>query len=156
MPIKIYIIGSLANIEKIQAFAQNIRNNSLGVIVNDTWTSHGPDPDKYYYQYCKNRGYSYIEAIREPICQSVFEIDKKFIEEADMVVMLKPCGKSACLELGYATGIGKMTVIIRGANPDDYDRIDVMENFARFIFDSENNFLDNLPLLSFILDSNSI
>lgn len=153
MTFKIYIVGSLANIQKIQALAHNIRDSTISAVVNDTWTSHGPDPDKYYYQYCKNRGYSYIEAIREPICQSVFETDKKFIEDADLVVMLKPCGKSACLELGYAAGLGKMTVVIRGADPHDYDRIDVMENFATYIYDNENAFLENLPLLSFILDS---
>ena len=41
--------------------------------------------------------------------------------------MVLPCGKSAHLELGYAVGKGKRTVIFM---PEEPERWDVMYNFA--------------------------
>jgi len=43
--------------------------------------------------------------------QKAFEQDKEKIDRADAVVMIMPCGRSSHLELGYAAGKGKKTII---------------------------------------------
>ena len=41
-----------------------------------------------------------------------FHADFAALQEADTVVMILPCGKSAHLELGWAVGAGKRTSIL--------------------------------------------
>lgn len=41
-----------------------------------------------------------------------FERDRHAIEVCDILVMVMPCGRSAHLELGYASGLGKRTIIL--------------------------------------------
>jgi len=43
--------------------------------------------------------------------QKAFKQDKEKIDWADAVVMIMPCGRSSHLELGYAAGKGKKTII---------------------------------------------
>lgn len=53
----------------------------------------------------------YVEMVMHPIATAGFERDMKHLDEADTVVLVLPCGKSAHLELGYAIGQGKNTII---------------------------------------------
>lgn len=59
--------------------------------------------------------------------RQAFREDRAWIEWADVLVMLLPCGKSAHLEAGYARGLRK-TVIIYGDFPKG--EIEVMYGFA--------------------------
>jgi hypothetical protein len=66
-----------------------------------------------------------------PEAQKAFKEDKKWIEWADAVVMIFPCGNSAHLEGGYAKGRGKK-FYIWGQFPDGY--FENMYGFADGIF----------------------
>lgn len=53
----------------------------------------------------------YLELVHDPIATAGFERDMKHLDEADTLVLVLPCGKSSHLELGYAIGQGKNTII---------------------------------------------
>lgn len=59
--------------------------------------------------------------------KEAFEEDKKFIDWADAVIMLMPCGRSSHLEAGYAVGSGKKMYIMGGFVKGEFD---VMYGFA--------------------------
>ncbi len=50
--------------------------------------------------------------LRHPIAEAGFRRDMRALDEADAVVLVMPCGRSAHLELGYAVGQGKRTCIL--------------------------------------------
>jgi nucleoside 2-deoxyribosyltransferase len=41
-----------------------------------------------------------------------FQYDMSALRECDAVVMVQPCGRSAALELGWACGSGKATIVL--------------------------------------------
>ncbi len=51
------------------------------------------------------------ELLKNPIAQEAYDKDKAALDWADILVMLYPCGNDAHLELGYAVGQGKFTVV---------------------------------------------
>lgn len=69
-----------------------------------------------------------------PEARKAFEEDKKWIDWADALLMLYPCGNSAHLEAGYAKGSGKR-LYIYGSFPPGY--FENMYGFADAIFDCE-------------------
>lgn len=143
---EIYIVGSLANIPAIQEFASKLRHqwfcecDSL-LTVNDSWTAHGSTVDEEYWKYCLRQGYDYTTALHHDVAKSVFNLDKSFIERADAIIMIQPCGKSAALELGYAAGRKKFTCIIK---EEPATRIEVMENFADIVYPNKEIFFRKL------------
>ena len=139
---KIYIVGSLQNTNNIQKFSQKLRNKIPGSIVYDNWISHGPYPDVWFYKYCKKRKFTYKQAMKDIIADSVFETDKKMLQDSDIIIMLQPAGKSACLELAYFGAKGKITLIIKD-NGLDYTKVDIMEKFADIICDNLDDFWNN-------------
>lgn len=54
----------------------------------------------------------YIKALDHPIAQKGFDSDFNAMKWADTFVLVQPCGRSAHLELGWACGQGKDTVMI--------------------------------------------
>ncbi len=54
----------------------------------------------------------YQKALEHPAAERGFKFDMDALNWADTCVLLLPCGRSAHLELGYAVGAGKKTVII--------------------------------------------
>ncbi len=54
----------------------------------------------------------FIEGLEHPLAQNGFASDFEALDWADAVVMVMPCGRSAHLELGYAAGQKKTTVIM--------------------------------------------
>lgn len=52
------------------------------------------------------------EVLALPISQAGFDSDFDAMKWADTFVMLQPCGRSAALELGWACGAGKFTVVL--------------------------------------------
>jgi len=71
--------------------------------------------------------------------QEAFKEDKKFLDWADVVIMLMPCGRSAHLEAGYAVGCGKKLYIVGGFEKGEFD---VMYGFADGMYDySEIHYL---------------
>ena len=54
----------------------------------------------------------FVAALRHPIPEDAFRKDMAALDDADVVVLVMPCGASAHLELGYAAGQGKTTAIL--------------------------------------------
>lgn len=52
------------------------------------------------------------EVLALPISQAGFDSDFDAMQWADTFVMLQPCGRSAALELGWACGAGKRTIVL--------------------------------------------
>jgi hypothetical protein len=120
---KIYIIGALKN-DNIPKIAAALRPT---YDVFDQWITPGPEADQFLFQYAKQRGWNYKEALTCFAARNNFEFDKRHIDSSDIVVMVMPAGKSAHLELGYAIGMGKEAHILFDAEPD---RFDLMYNFV--------------------------
>lgn len=135
---KVYLIGALAN-RSIISLGNNIRE--LGYDVFDDWLSPGPQADEKWQEYEAERKRTYKEAIYGHHADTVFNYDLRHLKEADMVVMVLPCGKSGHLELGWAIGQGKPGYILFDKEPERYD---VMYRFATDIFFSEQDLLDVL------------
>jgi len=64
--------------------------------------------------------------------QAAFQEDRKYLEWADVVIMLMPCGRSAHIEAGYMVGSGKKMYIVGGFEKGEFD---VMYGFADGMFD---------------------
>ena len=71
--------------------------------------------------------YDAIEMLADSRTQRAFAEDKKWLDWADTVIMVLPCGKSSHMEAGYAKGQGKK-LIIYGEFPKG--EFDVMYGFA--------------------------
>lgn len=83
-----------------------------------------PDPGKYAEHDVKT--FMGLMIVKAAFCE-----DKKWLDWADAVVLLNPCGRSAHLEAGYAKGQGKQLYIIGPCRPGEHE---VMYGFADGIF----------------------
>ena len=52
------------------------------------------------------------EVLTHPIAQAAFAKDMRALQKADATVLVLPCGRSAHLELGWAAGAGKITIVL--------------------------------------------
>lgn len=52
------------------------------------------------------------KVLAHPVAQSAFALDMGALRDADATVLVLPCGRSAHLELGYATGAGQRTIVL--------------------------------------------
>ena len=52
------------------------------------------------------------EVLTHPIARAGFEKDMTALRNADATVLVLPCGRSAHLELGWATGAGQRTIVL--------------------------------------------
>ena len=50
--------------------------------------------------------------LRHPVAQAGFALDMNALKAAHATVLVLPCGRSAHLELGYATGAGQLTIVL--------------------------------------------
>lgn len=54
----------------------------------------------------------YLDALATPIAQHGFDNDMEALKACDICVLVMPCGRSAHLEAGWATGAGKKTLVL--------------------------------------------
>lgn len=54
----------------------------------------------------------YVSALNHPIAIKGFAKDMSAMQWADTFVLVLPCGRSAHLELGWAAGVGKKTIVL--------------------------------------------
>lgn len=54
----------------------------------------------------------YLQALEHKRAREGFANDMAALEGCDACVLVLPCGRSAHLELGYATGAGKIAVVL--------------------------------------------
>jgi hypothetical protein len=52
-----------------------------------------------------------VQTLKDPRCETGFSLDMNALRSCDMCVLLQPSGRSAHLELGWAAGAGKWTVV---------------------------------------------
>ena len=132
---KIYIGGALANPDVVR-LTKMLLDEKYDTF--SEWFTPGPDADVLWRDYELALGYDYREALNRPAAQQIFSFDKRHIDASDVFVMLMPCGKSAHLELGYAVGTGKRTIIYM---PEQPDRWDVMVTAADAIVYTDDELL---------------
>lgn len=133
----IYLIGSLRN-PVIREIANTLR--SRGHVVFDDWHASGPHADDIWRDYEKQRGRTYLEALKGSFARNAFNYDKQHLQEADVAILVAPAGKSGHLELGYMIGQGKRGYILL----DSPDRWDMMYLFATGVFESFENLVEAL------------
>lgn len=126
----LYLIGSLRN-PAIPEIGNKIRE--AGWDVFDDWFAAGPEADDWWRTYEISREHSYKEALSGLAARHVFEFDRTHLNRSSAGVLALPAGKSGHLELGYLIGQGKPGYILLDK---DYDRWDVMYQFATGIFDN--------------------
>lgn len=54
----------------------------------------------------------FIGGLTHPLARDGFISDFEALQQADIIVLVMPCGRSSHLELGYAAGQGKPTIIL--------------------------------------------
>ncbi len=54
----------------------------------------------------------YRECLEHPVARAGFDSDFAAMKWAEAFVLVQPCGRSAHLELGWACGAGKLTVVL--------------------------------------------
>lgn len=136
----IYLIGSLRN-PKIPELGNAIR--ALGLEAFDDWHAAGPEADDKWKEYETARGRTYAEALKGHAAAHVFSFDKHHLDRCDSAVLVLPAGRSGHLELGYMAGAGKPTYVLFD---QDYDRWDVMYQFATDVFFNQEELLKTLAV----------
>jgi len=67
------------------------------------------------------KNYDAIDMLADPRTQRAFKEDKKWLDWADCVIMIMPCGRSSHLEGGYAVGKGKKLYIVGDFPKGEFD-----------------------------------
>ena len=69
------------------------------------WSDVDPDWEKWSSD-------KFIDGLEHPLASKGFATEMEGLDWADAVVMVMPCGSSSHLELGYAVGKKKRTIIL--------------------------------------------
>lgn len=137
---RIYLASSLYNKETVVEFADILRKQ-------------GHDVDCFCDKFNVHHIFSWrdlakekteldaLEFIQNPRTQEEFVKNKKHLDWADTVIVILPCGKSSCLEAGYAKGLGKEVFIV-GHFPKG--EIDISYGFADGLYRIEPKQMDAL------------
>src|SRR5262245_19226120 len=109
MPLMIYIAGSLRNADGLAAVFDAVR--AAGHAITIDWRS-GPAPEVLFGPDHPSMTLDEMAAaLDRPAAREKFEADRDAIEQADVLVMVLPCGKSASVEFGVAVGAGEPVII---------------------------------------------
>lgn len=122
---KIYVASSWKNSNWLQCVVDHLRYHGHEV---DCFCE--PRKDRFVFHFSEIGDLEELNAIsflEDKRSKKAFEEDKKWIDWADCIVMVLPCGNSAHLEAGYAKGKGKKLYIISRFPPGEFD---VMYGFA--------------------------
>ena len=142
---KIYLASSWKNQKAVLALVESLEKEGFEVDAfcrpTDTrysfhWSELVNNEDDLKY-------YDAIEFLADLRTQRAFKEDKKWLDWADTVIMVMPCGRSSHLEAGYAVGQGKQ-LYIYGCFPKG--EFDVMYGFADRLFRT-NELSDLLTVL---------
>lgn len=110
---RIYVASSWRNpdqpavVEALRAAGHDVYDFRAPVPGNDgfRWT----DVDPEWQSWSPER---FREQLAHPVAEQGFGYDMTALARCDACVMVLPCGRSASLEMGYAIGAGKTTVIL--------------------------------------------
>jgi hypothetical protein len=111
---KIYVASSWRNAR------QPIVVGLLRDLGHDVYDFRNPSPGDHgfgWHQCAREAQLSNPVAFRDrvlthPIAKSAFEKDMSALRSADCTVLVLPCGRSAHLEMGWATGQGQRTIVL--------------------------------------------
>ncbi len=77
-----------------------------------------PEPDNAGFSWAEiDQGWEawntkeFVLGLEHPTAQLGFDLDMQALNHCDVCVLVLPCGRSAHLELGYAAGAGKRTIV---------------------------------------------
>lgn len=112
---KVYVASSWRNIAQ-PAVVEAIR--SMG---HEVYDFRHPKPDDQGFSWgdiaSEWQGWNakeYVNALDHPIAVAGFNSDFDAMRWADTFVLVQPCGRSAHLEMGWAVGQGKATIMLLG------------------------------------------
>lgn len=112
---KIYVASSWRNI------AQPGVVQALRTMGHDVYDFRNPKPGNNGFHWSEIdqdwqswSGQQYVNALEHPIANEGFKLDFDAMEWADTFVLVQPCGRSAHLEMGWAVGKGKATIMLLG------------------------------------------
>ena len=132
--IRIYLASSWKNKDTVNCIAGVLRHFNFEV---DSFCEE--TGKRFSFHFSEVEGHETMDAIdflKTDFAQKAFHEDRKWLDWADVVVMVKPCGNSAHLEAGYARGQGKKLYIYGEFKTGDFD---VMYGFADGMFDEDVN-----------------
>lgn len=138
---KIYLASSWKNAEIVKAMALALRMFEHHEVDAFCDASSG----RFVFSFDRVPNAAHMNAmtmLKVPMVQRAFEEDKKWIDWADVVLLILPAGKSAHLEAGYAKGSGKKLIIYDSIFPDG--EFDVMYGFADLVTDDWDLVKDTL------------
>lgn len=122
---KIYIASSWKNSDILLSLADHLREMGHKVDCFCDGSS-----GRYVFDYREIGNAEDLDAVsflQDHRSQRTFQEDKKWLDWAEAVVMVLPCGNSAHLEAGYAKGQGKKLIIL---GEFEKGKFDVMYGFA--------------------------
>ena len=117
---KIYVASSWRNVQQPDV-VKCLRNSGHNVYdfrnpKEGNFGFHWSDIHENWEKWSK---YEYRQCLDHPIAKSAFNFDFKAMEWADTFVGVMPFGISASIEMGWAAGNGKRTVLlIDGVRPE--------------------------------------
>lgn len=112
-PRKIYVASSWRNTiqQKIVAALQS-DGHAVYDFKNPTSTNHGFSWSQIDPNWKNWTPEQYRAALDHPIAKAGYASDFNAMKWADTFVLVLPCGRSAHLELGWACGMGKQTLVL--------------------------------------------
>jgi len=134
--VKIYMASSWKNAEIVRQLAANLQEEGFEVdafcrATDERYSFHWSelvDTEEELLQY------DALTFLNDHRVQRAFNEDKRWLDWADTVIMVMPCGRSSHLEAGYAKGQGKRLYIYGDFQKGEFD---VMYGFADMLFRSE-------------------
>ena len=142
---RVYLMGSLRN-QQVPLIGNAIRDLGFDDVFDD-WFGGGPEADDCWQKYEQTRQRSYREALYDRYATHIWEFDKRYLDKADIGVLVLPAGKSGHIELGYLAGQGKLTYVLFDGDLADDARWDVMYRFATSVCFSLDDLLTELGRL---------
>lgn len=126
---KIYIASSWKMEVACKEIANFLRCNKHEV---DLFCEERPERTAFSFDKIKgHENLNGIEMLEQPLVQQAFKEDKKWLDWADVCLLVLPSGRSAHLEAGYAKGQGKELWIVGTFPAGEHD---VMYGFADKVF----------------------
>lgn len=137
---KIYLASSWKNVVRVKDWAKALRREGHEV---DAFCDAGSG--RFVFAASENADLLDLDAVtfltyersRKAFCE-----DKKWLDWANVCILILPAGNSAHLEAGYAKGQGKKLIIYRDKFPPG--EFDVMYGFADLITDDPQKVIMSL------------
>lgn len=86
------------------------------------WTQVTDEPQPWSFD-------TYRQVLAHPRSVQGFNSDMRALQEADICIVVMPCGRSAHLEAGYAVGSGKLTIFLWEEVIDQADLMPLMAHY---------------------------